>query len=85
MAAITAKQVADLRAKTGLGMMNCKNALVEADGDTYVKDAAGAYTVKITKDTESGEAYLNAIENNAKYVILRPSKGITIKSITFSK
>ena len=33
MAAITAKQVADLRAKTGLGMMNCKNALVEADGD----------------------------------------------------
>lgn len=33
MAAITAKQVAELRAKTGLGMMNCKNALVEADGD----------------------------------------------------
>lgn len=62
-----------------------RDYMVEADGDTYVKDAAGAYTVKITKDTESGDAYLNAIENNAKYVILRPSKGITIKSITFSK
>lgn len=33
MANITAKDVAALRAKTGLGMMDCKNALVEADGD----------------------------------------------------
>ena len=31
--AITAKQVMDLRAKTGLGMMDCKKALNEADGD----------------------------------------------------
>ena len=33
MANITAKDVAELRAKTGLGMMDCKKALVEADGD----------------------------------------------------
>ena len=33
MANINAKDVAALRAKTGLGMMDCKNALVEADGD----------------------------------------------------
>ena len=33
MANITAKDVADLRARTGLGMMDCKKALVEADGD----------------------------------------------------
>ena len=33
MANFTAKDVAELRAKTGLGMMDCKNALVEADGD----------------------------------------------------
>lgn len=33
MANITAKDVADLRAKTGLGMMDCKKALVESDGD----------------------------------------------------
>jgi elongation factor Ts len=33
MANITAKQIAELRAKTGIGMMECKKALVEADGD----------------------------------------------------
>ena len=33
MATITAKMVGDLRAATGLGMMECKKALVEADGD----------------------------------------------------
>ncbi len=31
--AITAKDVAELRAKTGIGMMECKKALVEAEGD----------------------------------------------------
>ena len=33
MATITAKMVGDLRAKTGAGMMDCKKALSEADGD----------------------------------------------------
>ena len=33
MANITAKAVAELRAQTGVGMMDCKKALVEADGD----------------------------------------------------
>ena len=33
MAAITAKDVAELRKKTGIGMMECKKALVEADGN----------------------------------------------------
>lgn len=33
MAAITAKMVADLRAQTGCGMMECKKALTEANGD----------------------------------------------------
>ena len=33
MANFTAKDVASLRAKTGAGMMDCKNALVEADGN----------------------------------------------------
>ena len=31
--AITAKMVSDLRAKTGCGMMECKKALTEANGD----------------------------------------------------
>ena len=33
MATITAKAVSDLRAKTGCGMMDCKNALKDANGD----------------------------------------------------
>ena len=33
MANITAKDVAELRSKTGAGMMDCKKALVEANGD----------------------------------------------------
>lgn len=33
MAEITARMVADLRAATGLGMMECKKALVETEGD----------------------------------------------------
>lgn len=33
MAEITAKMVSDLRVSTGLGMMECKKALVEAEGD----------------------------------------------------
>ena len=33
MSAITAKMVGDLRAATGLGMMECKKALVQADGN----------------------------------------------------
>lgn len=33
MAAITAKMVNELRAKTGAGMMECKKALVEAEGN----------------------------------------------------
>jgi len=33
MANISAKDVADLRKRTGIGMMECKKALVEADGD----------------------------------------------------
>lgn len=30
---VTAKEIADLRAKTGIGMMECKKALEEANGD----------------------------------------------------
>jgi elongation factor Ts len=36
MASFTAKDVAALRAKTGCGMMDCKKALTDANGDTNV-------------------------------------------------
>ena len=34
MATITAAMVKDLRETTGVGMMDCKQALAENDGDT---------------------------------------------------
>ena len=33
MADISAEKVKELRERTGAGFMDCKNALVEADGD----------------------------------------------------
>ena len=36
MVAITAALVKDLREKTGAGMMDCKKALTETDGDIEV-------------------------------------------------
>ena len=36
MAAISASQVKELRERTGLGMMECKKALTETDGDIEV-------------------------------------------------
>ena len=35
---IDAKLVKDLREKTGAGMMDCKKALVESDGDINSQD-----------------------------------------------
>jgi elongation factor Ts len=40
MAEITAKMVAELREITGLGMMDCKKALVEANGDMKAAEEA---------------------------------------------
>jgi len=47
MAEITAKLVNELRGKTGLGMMECKKALVETDGD--VDKAIDAFRKKGVK------------------------------------
>ena len=46
MAEITAALVKDLRERTGVGMMDCKKALVEAKGD----DASSrfAFTLRVT-------------------------------------
>lgn len=44
MAEVTAKMVAELREMTGLGMMECKKALVEAEGD--IKKAEEVLRIK---------------------------------------
>jgi elongation factor Ts len=48
MAAITAQAVAQLRERTGLGMMECKKALTEVDGD--IEAAVELLRKKGTKD-----------------------------------
>jgi elongation factor Ts len=54
MANITAQQVNDLRTRTGAGLMDCKSALVEANGDA---DAAAEILRKkgaATRDKKAG-------------------------------
>ena len=69
MSAITAKMVADLRAATGLGMMECKKALVEADGDMekaeeILRIKSGAKASKLAGRTAAEGVLAYAIEGN---------------------
>ncbi|MFA7253682.1 MAG: translation elongation factor Ts [Patescibacteria group bacterium] len=68
MSNITAKQIADLRAKTGIGMMECKNALVEAGGneekamEILRKKGAAKAAKRSERETKNGiiESYIHA-------------------------
>ena len=63
MAAITAKMVSELREKTGAGMMDCKRALVAADGDVELaienlrKSGVAKAEKKSGRATEQGKAW----------------------------
>lgn len=60
MAEITAKMVADLRERTNAGMMDCKKALTEANGDMNLavdilrKKGAATATAKATRQAREG-------------------------------
>lgn len=68
MTNISAKEVADLRAKTGAGMMDCKKALVEAAGDEgkaieiLKKKGALKAAKRAERETKAGviESYIHA-------------------------
>jgi elongation factor Ts len=64
MANITATQIAALRAKTGLGMMECKKALVEAGGDMdkaiEILKKSGAAKAMKRMDRETGEGIVES-------------------------
>ena len=67
MAEITAKMVADLRASTGLGMMECKKALVEAEGnmekaEEILRIKSGAKAGKLAGRTAAEGVLACAIE-----------------------
>jgi len=71
---ITAKMVNDLRVATGAGMMACKNALVEANGDieaaTEILKKSGASKAAKKAGRIAAEGLANVIINENKAIIL---------------
>lgn len=76
MAAITASMVKELRERTGLGMMECKKALVEADGSVEgaieeLRKKSGLKAAKKAGRTAAeGVALVRVSEDNKKGTIL---------------
>ena len=72
MANITAKDVAELRKQTGVGMMDCKKALVEADGDfekaTVILREKGLATQAKKSGRVAAEGIVMAATNDAHTV-----------------
>ena len=56
MANITAAQVKDLREKTGAGMMDAKNALVEANGESPIVTLGGVGSASAASTTSSASS-----------------------------
>jgi elongation factor Ts len=72
---ITAKEIAALRARTGLGMMECKAALVEADGDAekaidIMRKKGVAKAAKRAERTTSNGIIESYVHNNGKIGVL---------------
>ena len=74
--AISAAQVKELREKTGAGMMDCKKALTEADGDFQKaieilrKKGAAVAAKRAEKSANEGRILTFVNEDNTKGVIL---------------
>jgi elongation factor Ts len=69
--AITAAQVKELREKTGVGMMQCKKALTEADGDiekaieNLRKQGQAVAAKRADKDANEGCVFVSANDSKA--------------------
>ncbi|PWL39341.1 elongation factor Ts [Flagellimonas aquimarina] len=76
MAKITAAEVNKLRKTTGAGMMDCKNALVEADGDfekaieILRKKGQKVAAKRADRDSSEGAAIAKVNEDNTSGVII---------------
>ena len=91
MAEFTAKDVQRLRQATGAGMMDCKNALVEADGDfdkaaTVLREKGLASSAK-RSDREAGDGAVAAAitDQGSAIVELRCETDFVAKSEDFVK
>lgn len=91
MAEITAADVAKLRKATGAGMMDCKNALVESNGDfekaiELIRERGKAIANK-RADREAGEgaalAKVNAAGNHGAIVVLNCETDFVAKNNDF--
>ncbi|MFI3291664.1 MAG: translation elongation factor Ts [Opitutales bacterium] len=72
---ITAKMVGDLRARTGAGMMDCKKALIEANGDEeqaieILRVKGAAIAAKKSSRTASQGLVASYIHSNNKVGVL---------------
>ena len=71
---ITAAMVNDLRQKTGVGMMTCKKALVEAEGNAEKaieilrKQGAAVAAKRADKDAKEGRVFEEVIAEIAEIV-----------------
>ena len=75
MANITAAMVSELRARTSVGMMDCKKALVECDGDMeracdYLREKGLAKAAKKAERTAAQGRMFTYVHSNAKLAVL---------------
>ncbi|MEX0943599.1 MAG: translation elongation factor Ts [Pseudomonadales bacterium] len=75
MAAISAQMVKELRERTGLGMMDCKKALVEADGDAELaienlRKSSGMKAAKKAGRTAAEGVVRQKLSDDASFGIL---------------
>ncbi|MEM6524244.1 MAG: translation elongation factor Ts [Bacteroidota bacterium] len=74
--AITAKDVNKLRQMTGAGMMDCKKALTEADGDfdkaieILRKKGQKVSASRADRDTKEGSVFIKSNEDNTECVLI---------------
>ena len=75
MAAVTASMVKELRERTGLGMMECKKALTEADGDIEraiedLRKNSGLKAAKKAGRTAAEGAILTQVSEDGSYAAM---------------
>ena len=75
MANITASMVKELRERTGLGMMDCKKALAEADGDMEkaiedLRKASGLKAAKKASRVAAEGVVMTKIADDGNYGVL---------------
>ncbi|MDP2380016.1 MAG: elongation factor Ts, partial [Pseudohongiella sp.] len=75
MAEITAGMVKELRERTGLGMMDCKKALVESNGDLEkaiedLRKASGLKAAKKAGRTAAEGVVVSRVAEDGSYAVM---------------